>query len=93
MDDIRFEWDEAKNLANIKKHDVSFTEAMEAFADSGRLIARDVVHSDNEERWFCYGKTERGIISVRFTYRDNKIRIFGAGYWRQGRSKYERNRK
>jgi hypothetical protein len=27
---------------------------------------------------------------VRFTYRDDVIRIFGAGYWRKGKQIYER---
>jgi hypothetical protein len=31
-----------------------------------------------------------GIITVRFTYRYGKIRIFGAGYWRKGKKEYEK---
>lgn len=30
-----------------------------------------------------------GIMTVRFTYRNNKIRIIGAGYWRKGKKLYE----
>jgi uncharacterized DUF497 family protein len=88
-----FEWNEAKNLVNIEKHSVSFAEAVRAFDDPNRVIARDILHSNDEKRWFCYGKTKHGILTVRFTYRDDKIRIFGAGYWRQGRDKYERSKK
>lgn len=29
------------------------------------------------------------IITVRFTYRDGQVRIFGAGYWRKGKMYYE----
>jgi len=29
-------------------------------------------------------------MTVRFTYRRNKIRIFGTGYWRKGKKIYER---
>src|SRR5262245_15591682 len=29
-------------------------------------------------------------LTVRFTYRDDVIRIFGAGYWRKGKEIYER---
>jgi hypothetical protein len=29
------------------------------------------------------------IITVRFTYRNGKIRLFGAGYWRKGKKAYE----
>lgn len=32
-------------------------------------------------------------MTVRFTYRNNKIRIIGAGYWRQGKKVYEENKK
>ena len=28
---------------------------------------------------------EGGVMTVRFTYRDGSIRIFGAGYWRKGK--------
>ena len=31
-----------------------------------------------------------GVLTVRFTYRRKKIRIYGAGYWRKGRKIYER---
>jgi hypothetical protein len=40
----------------------------------------------------CIGKTGAGILTVRFTYRD-QIRIFGAGYWRKGKKiKHEASR-
>ena len=29
-------------------------------------------------------------MTVRFTYRGDVIRIFGAGYWRRGKAIYER---
>ena len=35
------------------------------------------------------GNVGDGILTVRFTYRNQVIRIFGAGYWRKGRSIYE----
>jgi uncharacterized protein len=30
-----------------------------------------------------------GILTVRFTYQDEVIRIIGAGYWRKGKRIYE----
>ncbi len=86
---MRFEWDEAKDLANQQKHAVSFTEAQEAFFDVHRLIIKDDKHSSTEDRYFCIGKTENGILTVRFTMRGTAIRLIGAGYWREGRSRYE----
>jgi uncharacterized DUF497 family protein len=78
--DYSFEWDEQKNLENQLKHGVSFEEAQEAFLDPNLRIIRDLDHSQSEERWYCLGKVERGILTVRFTFRDEKIRIFGAGF-------------
>lgn len=88
MEHSKFEWNETKNLENQKKHDVSFEHAQYAFADPCRVIAEDVTHSQNEKRYYCFGKVGNGIITVRFTYRSNKIRIIGAGYWRKGRKIY-----
>ena len=83
-----FEWDEDKNQENVKKHGVSFEEAEYAFADPYSLIVEDEDHSNQEDRWFCVGAIKTGIVTVRFTYRDDRIRIFGAGYWRKMRRLY-----
>ena len=84
-----FEWDERKNLLNQAKHHVSFEVAQYAFADPHRIIARDVDHSQEEDRYFCFGKVQEKILTVRFTYRLATIRIFGAGYWRKGAKIYQ----
>jgi len=86
---MQFEWDEAKDLANQEKHKVSFTEAQEAFFDVKRLIIKDDKHSSQEDRYFCIGKTGKGILTVRFTMRGAAIRLIGAGYWREGKVRYE----
>jgi hypothetical protein len=85
----RFEWDQKKDLDNQKKHGVAFSEAQYAFADPHRVIAADVTHSDQERRYYCFGKVAGGILTVRFTYREHVIRIIGAGYWRKGKVTYE----
>jgi uncharacterized protein len=52
------------------------------------------MHStESEKRYFCYGKVNDMIMTVRFTIRSEKIRIIGAGYWREGRIKYEEKNK
>ena len=85
-----FEWDESKNRENQAKHGISFEEAQHAFADPRRVIAEDLGHSsETEKRYYCFGQVGEGILTVRFTYRDRVIRIFGAGYWRQGKRTYE----
>lgn len=88
-EDCDFEWDDIKDLVNIYKHGVSFAEAQEAFCDPNRIILEDLGHSQNEQRYYCFAKIYKSIMTVRFTYRNNKIRIIGAGYWRVGRKIYE----
>ena len=60
-----------------------------AFADPKRVIAEDTMHSGKETRYFCFGLVGKGVLTVRFTYRSGVIRIFGAGYWRKGKTIYE----
>lgn len=83
-----FEWDAAKDRVNRAKHGVGFELAQTAFLDRSRVIAEDL-HSGDEPRYFCFGRVEGAVMTVRFTWRSGKIRIFGAGYWRKGRSFYE----
>ncbi|WP_372794192.1 BrnT family toxin [Pontiella sp.] len=85
-----FEWDKNKDVANLKKHGVSFALAQLAFADPDRVILADLEHSKTEQRYYCLGEVAEGILTVRFTYRENIIRIFGAGYWRKGKKIYEK---
>jgi uncharacterized DUF497 family protein len=85
--DASFEWDEAKDRLNRAKHGVPFALAQCAFFDPRRVIAEDLSHSGTERR--CFGEVGGGILTVRFTWRERRIRIFGAGYWRKGKTVYE----
>jgi len=89
MKKARFEWDENKDKENQMKHNVSFSLAQHAFLDPDRVIVEDINHSSEEDRFYCIGRIDEGIMTVRFTYRGNVIRIYGAGYWRKGRKIYE----
>ncbi len=88
-----FEWDADKNKVNQLKHGISFPMAQLAFLDHHRIILEDLEHSHDEKRYYCLGKVAKGILTVRFTYRNKKIRIIGAGYWRKGKKVYERENK
>lgn len=90
MNQTDFEWDLQKDFENIKKHGISFKVAQYAFLDKHRIIAQDLEHSATEPRYFCFGKIDTDIVTVRFTYRNHKIRLFGAGYWRKGKKIYEK---
>ena len=89
MHEVIFESDPYKNLYNAQKHGITFMEAQKAFLDPRRVIAKDYKHSEIEDRFYCFGKMNNKILTVRFTYRDCKIRIRGAGYWREGKMIYE----
>ena len=84
-----FVWDAMKEQVNIRKHGVGFLEASRVFLDPHRKIFTDERHSAHEQRLFCIGPVQGKVLTVRFLYRESKIRIFGAGYWRKGRSYYE----
>jgi len=76
-----FDWDSSKDQLNQEKYGVYFALAQLAFFDHNRVILEDVEHGDDEKRYYCLGRVSSGIMTVRFAYRKNKIRIIGAGYW------------
>ncbi|MEX2151543.1 MAG: BrnT family toxin [Steroidobacteraceae bacterium] len=55
MDDLRFEWDPAKDEANQKKHGVAFEEPKTAFFDDFARVIVDPEHTDLEERYILLG--------------------------------------
>lgn len=67
-----------------------FFDAQKAFLDPNRIIAEDAKHSKAEKRYYCFGQVNEAVMTVCFTYKAHKIRIFGAGYWRKGRKIYEK---
>lgn len=95
MAKARFEWDAKKDQENQKKKKKKhgFVKAQFAFADPDRVIAEDLSHSSSEKRYYCFGWVEGGVLTVRFTYRGDVIRIAGAGYGRKGKQTYEREHK
>jgi uncharacterized DUF497 family protein len=55
--DIQFEWDEAKNLANQRKHGVSFEEARQVFLDPLSFPVLERIE-DGEEHWQTFGMVD-----------------------------------
>lgn len=71
---MRFEWDPAKNLANQRKHDVSFEEAVELFTSGlDYLEIFDASHSELEDRFFAIGLVRRGVVLIVWTERDEDV--------------------
>lgn len=87
---MKFEWDAARESENLTRHGVDFVEARQAFLDPLRIITVDAAHSETEPRFFCIGRTDRGVLTVRYTRRADAVRLIGAGYWRKGRNIYEK---
>jgi uncharacterized DUF497 family protein len=88
---MRFEWDDAKDRSNQRKHGLSFTEAKQLFeGNQDYLEIFDVSHSDNEDRFIAIGDFGRGIAVVVDTEREaDLIRIIGARFaTRRERERY-----
>lgn len=61
---VRFEWDEAKNRSNQRKHDgVSFEDACEVFRDPLHLSTQDRIEG-GEQRWQTLGAVQGFVILV-----------------------------
>jgi uncharacterized DUF497 family protein len=81
---MEYVWDDTKERANIAKHGVSFTQALQAFDDTGAIITPDHKHSQSELRWWLLGLVDGRVMTVRYTEpRTGLRRIIGAGYWRK----------
>ncbi|MBR2660505.1 MAG: BrnT family toxin [Clostridia bacterium] len=90
MDMLCFEWDPRKDLANQKKHGVSFSEASTVFEDSNALVINDPEHSEDEERFIILGFSLRAnLLVVCHCYRasESVIRIISARKATAGESK------
>ncbi len=89
---MQFEWDEAKNLENLRKHEIDFADVPEMF-ESPMLIGLDDRFDYGEDRWFGIGFLGNGVAVVVWTERKNNvIRIISARranrYERQKLEKY-----
>jgi uncharacterized DUF497 family protein len=74
--DPQFEWDEAKAAANVRKHGVSFEEAITVFSDLNTITILDVAHSETEDRFVDIGLSVSGrVLVVVYTERGARIRI------------------
>lgn len=75
---FEFEWDKG-NIGKNKKHKVEDKESEEAFFDEGKVVLKDKIHSDKEERFIILGVTKKGrLLYIAFTKRGKKIRIISA---------------
>ena len=79
---MRFEWDEKKNLANRRKHKVSFETATLVFEDPRAISVLERIE-EGEERWQTVGMAGGALVMfVAHTYRESDgeevVRIISA---------------
>ena len=76
---MRFEWDPEKAKRNLKKHGVSFDEAVTAFYDPLSATFSDSDHSEGEQRYITIGfSSQRRLVVVAHTEREEIVRIISA---------------
>lgn len=90
---MRLEFDPDKEAANLAKHGVDFSTVNRVFEDPDRMIFANQKHSSEEPRFYAVGHDGLGIMTVRFTFRRETIRVIGAGYWRKQKKAYENQKK
>jgi uncharacterized protein len=61
---MRFEWDSAKAASNLRKHGVSFEEAVSVFYDLLAATGADPDHSEDEARFVTFGISSAGRLLV-----------------------------
>lgn len=74
---MTFEWDEAKNQINKKKHGISFETAAYVFQDRNYIEMYDFEHSAQEDRYIAIGRVGE-VLFVVFTERRENIRLISA---------------
>lgn len=76
---VSIQYDDKKNLSNVKKHGSSFSEAETATMDPLSIHLYDETHSEREDRWLAIGNSGGRILVVSFTmwgeeYRNISVR-------------------
>jgi len=81
MNSTSFSWDDKKNIANQKKHRISFEEGQSVFFDEHAIEYYDPDHSESEDRFLMLGHSYRvRILVVSYTLRKDgtDIRVISA---------------
>ncbi len=76
---MQFEWDPKKAKENLRKHGISFDEAVTAFYDPLSATFDDPDHSLDEQRYITIGFSSKGhLLLVAHAERGENIRIISA---------------
>ena len=76
---MQYEWDQRKAQSNLRKHGVSFEEAITVFLDELSLTGSDPDHSGAEDRFIMFGFATTGrLLVVAYTERGDRVRVISA---------------
>lgn len=76
---MQFEWDPKKAKENLKKHNISFDEAVTSFYDPLSATFNDPDHSTTEQRFITIGFSSKNhLLVVAHAERGNITRIISA---------------
>jgi uncharacterized protein len=76
---MEFHWDSKKAKSNLRKHRVSFEEAVLVFSDILSFTYNDEAHSQAERRYATLGISAGGrLLVVAHTMRGEQVRIISA---------------
>ncbi|HEY7549565.1 MAG TPA: BrnT family toxin [Hyphomicrobiaceae bacterium] len=78
MDSDKFEWDDTKAQANLRKHRISFRAASRVFDDPLVIIEQDLSEDYGEDRFVAVGRVDGLLVAVAYTERGDCIRIISA---------------
>ena len=81
MSGLRIEWDPRKAALNLRKHGVSFEDAMTVFSDERARLIDDPDHSEDEERFLLLGLSgtlRLLVVAHRYRAAGSVIRIISA---------------
>lgn len=78
-DPLQFEWDAGNSGKNKRGHGVEDWECEEVFFDPHKVILKDKLHSNHEERFVLLGVTrQERLLYLIFTIRNGKVRVISA---------------
>lgn len=76
---LGFEWGKGNQNKNYLRHQVTDEECEEVFFDARKRIAKDELHSGQEDRFILIGQTKKQrILFIVFTIRKDRIRVISA---------------
>jgi uncharacterized DUF497 family protein len=74
---MRFEWDEAKRLANLRKHGIDFLDVSFVF-EGDTLTVEDNRYDYGEQRFVTFGLLQGLVVAIVHSDRNDSIRIISA---------------